>query len=121
MESSNAKMDAVTRHANAILKQLFSMQVRWGDPTRLFFFQKNDKKDSIAAGNTRGRVQLAGHKGWEPEDGFDDVTVEVPGVPFVCAVAPAVLALVGAEELTARLATKTFKALNSCPRPVVPS
>lgn len=88
---------------------------------QLLSFQKNDKKDSIATGNTRGRVQLAGHKGWEPEDGFDDVKVEVPGVPFVCAVAPVVLALVGAEELTARLATKTFKALNSCPRPVVPS
>ena len=32
-----------------------------------------------------------------------------------------VLTLVGAEELTARLARKTFRALSSCPRPVFPS
>ncbi len=43
-------------------------------------------------------------------------------VLFVWAVAAAVVfALIGDEELTARLAKKTFKALSSCPRPVFPS
>lgn len=40
--------------------------------------------------------------------------------PFACAVT-VVFTLIGAEELTARLARKTFKALNSCPRPVFSS
>ena len=40
---------------------------------------------------------------------------------FVAVVAAVALALVGEEELTARLARKTFKALNSCPSPVFPS
>lgn len=93
-------------------------------------------------GSAKTRVQLAAHKRWDPEEGFDEVGLDFPDVPvvdefavgvpvvpvviedgmvsFVC-VATVVFALVGAEELTARLAKKMFKALNSCPRPVFPS
>ena len=104
-------------------------------------FLKSDE-DSRAAGISKDRVQLAAHKRWDPGEGFDDAGLDFPDVPvvtksavgipvvpvvtedgmvpFVC-VATVVFALVGAEELTARLAKKTFKALNSCPRPIFPS
>ena len=76
----------------------------------------------------KDRVQLAAHTRSDPDEGFDDVVVDFPdavvgledGVVVLFASA-VVLALVGEEELTARLARKTFKALNSCPRPVFPS
>lgn len=88
-------------------------------------------KGSRAAKTTKDRVQLATHKRSHPDEDFDDVGVDVPDVVvepedrvdvlFPWVVAAVVLALVGAEESTARLARKTFKALNSCPRPVFPS
>lgn len=86
--------------------------------------------DSRAAAIAKGRVQLAAHMRWDPEEGLDEVlAVGVPdvlvlvedGVGRLACVATVVLALMGAEELTARLARKTFKALISCPRPVFPS
>lgn len=93
-------------------------------------FIQRKETDSRAAGIAKGRVQLAAHMRWDPEEGLDEVlAVGVPDVllvvedgfgPLAC-VATVVLALMGAEALTARLARKTFKALNSCPRPVFPS
>ena len=92
--------------------------------------QKTDK-NRRAAGITKDRVQPAAHERWDPEEGFDEVAVGFPDVVvvleaevvlFAWAVAAAVVfALIGAEELTARLAKKMFKALSSCPRPVFPS
>ena len=89
-------------------------------------------KDSRTAGATNDRVQLAAHNRSDPEDDFDEVAVAFPEVvavevedgivPFRPVVfGSVVFALVGAEELTARLARNTFNALSSCPRPVFPS
>lgn len=97
--------------------------------------------DSRAAGINKDTVQLAARRRWDPEDGFEEVVVDFPDVPVseevavgfpslvvledgalsVVCVATVVFALVGDEELTARLAKKTFNALSSCPRPVFPS
>lgn len=101
-------------------------------------------RDISATGTTKSRVQLTAHNLWDPEEGLEEVVafgvpdvlaVGVPDVPlvvedgvgafacvapFACA-ATVVFTLIGAEELTARLARKTFKALNSCPRPVFSS
>lgn len=101
-------------------------------------------RDISATGTTKSRVQLTAHNLWDPEEGLEEVVafgvpavlaVDVPDVPlvvedgvrafagvapFACAVT-VVFTLIGAEELTARLARKTFKALNSCPRPVFSS
>ena len=87
---------------------------------------------------TKHAVQLATYKRRDPEEGFAVGVPDGPalvgdgvgpfakdgpscvGLSAVCA-ATVVFMLVGAEELTARLARKTLKALYSCPRPVSPS
>lgn len=116
---------------------------RYGTSCRRFkgkyLFNQRSDKESTAAGIAKDRAQLAAHRRWDPDEGFADVVVGFPDVvvvlpdvvvvleddgvvPFASAVlATVVLALVGAEELTARLARKTFRALSSCPRPVFPS
>lgn len=100
----------------------------------LFHSVQRKETDSRAAEMAQGRVQLASHVRWDPEEGLEEVlAVGGPSVllllvvvadgfgPLAWVVATVVLALMGAEALTARLARKTFKALISCPRPVLPS
>ena len=103
-----------------------------------FFSFRRSYKSSRAAGMTKDGVQLATHKRWDPEDGCAVGVPDVPALvgdgvgPFAnvgpsCVglsaafAATVVFILVGAEDLTARLARKTLKALNSCPSPVFPS
>lgn len=77
-------------------------------------------KGSRAARN-KDIVQLAAHKRWHPDEDFDDATLgRLPDVVVEPEDGVDVL-FVGAEALTARLARKTLKALNSCPNPVSPS
>ena len=69
------------------------------------------------AARIKDRVQPAAHKRSDP----DGILVLVACWVVVVVAAVVVLAVVGQEELRARLARKTFKALNSWPSPVFPS